>query len=135
MSKKIYSSIRQANEFEHKKKYKKFIDIWFQSPHFNSHLRILNCGVAAKVIVCLISFGLCWVFVAAHEISLVMVSRAILQLQCTGFSLWWLLFLQEHAPQRVGSVVVAEGLSCSLACGIFPEQGSTPNPLHWQVDS
>ena len=29
------------------------------------------------------------------------------------------------------SVVVACGLSCSTACGIFPDQGSSPCPLHW----
>ena len=33
------------------------------------------------------------------------------------------------------SVVVAHGLSCSKACGIFPDQGPNPCPLHWQVDS
>ena len=27
------------------------------------------------------------------------------------------------------------GLSCSRACGIFPDQGSNPYPLHWQADS
>ena len=26
-------------------------------------------------------------------------------------------------------------LSCSVACGIFPDQGSNPCPLHWQADS
>ena len=26
-------------------------------------------------------------------------------------------------------------LSYSVACGIFPDQGSNPCPLHWQVDS
>ena len=35
--------------------------------------------------------------------------------------------------QNVGSVVVAHGPSCSMACGIFPDQ--SPCPLHWQVDS
>ena len=29
----------------------------------------------------------------------------------------------------------AHGLSCSAACGIFPDQGSNPCPLHWQADS
>ena len=29
------------------------------------------------------------------------------------------------------SVVVAHGLSCSTACGIFPDQGKNPRPLHW----
>ena len=33
-----------------------------------------------------------------------------------------------------GSEVVAHGLSCA-ARGIFPDQGSIPRPLHWQVDS
>ena len=30
---------------------------------------------------------------------------------------------------------MAHGLSCSVACGIFPDQGSNPYPLHWQADS
>ena len=29
------------------------------------------------------------------------------------------------------SAVVAHGLSCSVACGIFPDQRSNPCPLHW----
>ena len=33
------------------------------------------------------------------------------------------------------SEFVVHGLSCSAACGIFPDQGSNPCPLHWQVDS
>ena len=37
--------------------------------------------------------------------------------------------------KATGSVVVAHGLSCSSACGIFPDQGSNPYPLHWQVNS
>ena len=35
----------------------------------------------------------------------------------------------------LGLVIVARGLSCSTACGIFRDQGSNPCPLHWQVDS
>ena len=30
---------------------------------------------------------------------------------------------------------MAHGFSCSEACGIFPDQGSNPCPLHWQTDS
>ena len=30
---------------------------------------------------------------------------------------------------------VAHGPSCSAACGILPDQGSNPCPLHWQADS
>ena len=40
-------------------------------------------------------------------------------------------FSSEHT----GSVVVAHGLGCSEACGIFLEQGLNPRPLHWQADS
>ena len=32
------------------------------------------------------------------------------------------------------SVVVVHGLSCSIACGIFPDLGSNLCPLHWQAD-
>ena len=38
--------------------------------------------------------------------------------------------------QSTGLMVVAHGLSCSAACGIFlPDQRSNPCLLHWQVDS
>ena len=33
------------------------------------------------------------------------------------------------------SVVVAFWLSCPMACGIFPDQGSNPGLLYWQADS
>ena len=35
----------------------------------------------------------------------------------------------------IGSVVVVHRLSCSEACEIFPDQGSNPCLLHWQMDS
>ena len=37
--------------------------------------------------------------------------------------------------QITGSVVVAPGLSCSVAHGIFQNQGSKPCLLHWQAGS
>ena len=30
---------------------------------------------------------------------------------------------------------MAHGFSCSMACGIFPDQGWNPGLLHWQMDS
>ena len=83
----------------------------------------------------LIYLWLHWVFVALCWISLLGQVGATLYLQCTGFSLQWLLLslsmrvrqLQElqHtglvAPRHVGSE--------------FLDQGSNPCPLHWQVDS
>ena len=37
--------------------------------------------------------------------------------------------------RRADSAIVAHGPSRSAACGIFPDQGSNPCPLHWQADS
>ena len=61
---------------------------------------------------------------------------------------WGPLFIAARGPltiaaslvgstgsRRAGSVVVAHGRSCSAACGIFPDQGLNPCPLHWQADS
>ena len=45
------------------------------------------------------------------------------------------LLLRNTGFRRAGSVVVAHGPSCSAACGILPDQGSSPSPLHWQADS
>ena len=45
------------------------------------------------------------------------------------------LSLRSTGSRRACSVVVAHGTSCSAACGIFPDQGSNPCPLHWQADS
>ena len=97
-----------------------------------------------KKLICLFSFLLYWVFLAARALS----PRAS---HCGGFS------CQERRTdsgvnrlqqlQRVGSIVVAwglqntgsvvtvPGLSCWAAGGICPEQGSNPCPLHWQLDS
>ena len=35
----------------------------------------------------------------------------------------------------LGSVAAAHKLCCPEACGVFPDQGLNPCPLHWQVDS
>ena len=55
--------------------------------------------------------------------------------QLSRFSELWLLLWRSLGSKHTGSVVVAPGFSCSAACGIFPDQGSNPCPLHWQVDS
>ena len=55
--------------------------------------------------------------------------------RCAGLSLSQPLLLRSTGSRRAGSVVVAHGPSCSVACGIFPDQGSNPCPLHWQADS
>ena len=61
---------------------------------------------------------LCWVFVAARGLSLLVASGGYSSLWCTGFSLWWLLLLQSTGSRHAGftscgtqaSVVVAHGL-------------------------
>ena len=54
---------------------------------------------------------------------------------CVGLSLSWPVLLRSTGSRRAGSIIVAHGPSCSAACGIFPDQGSNPCPLHWQADS
>ena len=82
-----------------------------------------------------------------HGLSLVASSGAYSSLQCLGSSLQRLLLLWSAGSRHMGavvaargfssvdSVVVAQGLSCSSACGIFPGQGWSLCPLHWQADS
>ena len=50
--------------------------------------------------------------------------------RCSGFSL-----VVEHGLEGVqSSLIVMHRLSCSVACGIFPNQGSNSYLLHWQAD-
>ena len=48
------------------------------------------------------SFWLCWVFVAARGLSLVVASRGYSSLRCAGFSLWWLLLLRSTGSRCTG---------------------------------
>ena len=83
----------------------------------------------------LIHFWLCWVFVSMRGLSLLAASRGHSSSRCTGLSLSWPLLSRSTGSRRAGSVVVAHRLCCSVACGILPDQGSNPCPLHWQADS
>ena len=78
---------------------------------------------------------LCWVFVSVQGLSLVAASGGHSSSRCAGLSLSWPLLLWSRGSRRAGSVIVAHGPSCSAACGILPDQGSNPCPLHWQADS
>ena len=82
-----------------------------------------------------IYFWLCWVFVSARGLSLVAASGGHSSSQCAGLSLSQRLLLRSTGSRHAGSVIVAHGPSCSVACGIFPDQGSNLCPLHWQTDS
>ncbi|XP_073658517.1 AP-3 complex subunit sigma-1 isoform X3 [Tursiops truncatus] len=52
-----------------------------------------------------------------------------------GLSLLWPLPLRSTGSGRAGSAAMAHGPSRSAACGIFPDRGTNPCPLHRQVDS
>ena len=67
-------------------------------------------------------------------------------LAVVGCSLWWLILLQSSSSRThkhlwqegygsQASVAVAHRLNCSMACGIFLDQGLNLCALHWQVDS
>ena len=66
----------------------------------------------------------------ARGLSLVAASVGHSSSRCAGLSLSRPLLLQGTGSRRAGSAAVAHGLSCSTACGIFPDQGSNPCPLH-----
>ena len=83
----------------------------------------------------LIDSLLCWVFVSVLGLPVVAASGGYSSSRCAGLSLLCPLLLRSTGSRHAGSVVVAHGPSCSVACGIFPDQGSSPCPLNWQADS
>ena len=86
--------------------------------------------------ICLfIYLWLCWVFVSVRGPSPAVASGGHSSSRCAGLSLSRPLLLRSTGSRRAGSVIVAHGSSCSAACGVFPDQGSNPCPLHWQADS
>ncbi|XP_032493698.1 coenzyme Q-binding protein COQ10 homolog B, mitochondrial isoform X1 [Phocoena sinus] len=52
-----------------------------------------------------------------------------------GLSLSWPLPSRSTGSGRAGSAAMAHGPSRSAACGIFPDRGTNPCPLHRQADS
>ena len=93
------------------------------------------CFFFKYLFIYLFYFWLCWVFVSVRGLSLVVASGDHSSSRRAGLSLSWPLLLWSTGSRRAGSVIVAHGPSCSTACGIFPDQGSNPCPLHWQADS
>ena len=82
-----------------------------------------------------IYFWLCWVFVSVRGLSPLVASGGHSSSRCAGLSLSQPLLSRSTGSGRAGSIVVAHGPSRSAACGILPDQGSNPCPLHWQADS
>ena len=99
-------------------------------------------------------FWLCQFFSAVGGLSLVAASRGYssftawashcsgLSSQSTGSRVYrlqclWHVGSVVVAPglQSTGSTLVAHRLSCSMACGLFPDQGSDWCHLHYKADS
>ena len=80
-------------------------------------------------------FWLHWVFISVRGSSPVAASGGHSSSWCAGLSPPRPLLLRSTGSRRAGSAIVAHGPSCSVACGILPDQGSNPCPLHRQADS
>ena len=82
-----------------------------------------------------ISLLLCWVFIAAHGLSLDAVSRGYSLAVVWGLLIVVAFLVVEHGLWSVGSVIVVHGLGCPMARGNFLDLGLNPCSLHWQADS
>ena len=83
-----------------------------------------------------IYFWLHWVFIATRGLSLVAASGGYSLVVVCGLFVAVASLVSEHRLWGTwASVVAAYRLSCPVADGIFPDQGSNLCPLHWQVDS
>ena len=56
----------------------------------------------SKIPLLVLWISLCWVFIAAHGLSVVVVIGSYSSLPCAGFSLWWLLLLRSTSSRRAG---------------------------------
>ena len=80
-------------------------------------------------------FWLHWVFVGARICSLIVQSGGYCRVAVLKLGAAVAPPAAERRLQSAGSVVGARGLCCPEACGVFPDQGSNPHPLHGQADS
>ena len=102
-----------------------------------------------KIMLFLFTFWLCWVsdsaqgcllFVASRGYPLLVVCRLLIVAAPLAARTWtlglWASVAAAHKLSSSGSQAPEHRLSsiCSTACGIFPDQGSNPCFLHWQVD-
>ena len=107
----------------------------------------LNHWTAKEVLICPILFFffflILFIYLFMAVLGLRFCARAL-----SSRGKWGPLFIAVRGPLTVAASLVAEhrlqtrrlsncghGPSCSAACGILPDQGSNPCPLHWQADS
>ena len=89
-------------------------------------LKYLSSYLFLNNFIYLFNFWLCWVFILLCKLSRIVMSRGYSSLWCEGFSLSWHLLLQSKNSRRTGFSSCR--LSCSMAYGIFPDQGWNPCP-------
>ena len=95
------------NRVIHRVKVFHFDEVQFISFFF--HFMVCLFGVLPKnsfflnlCILFIYYFWLCWVFVAAHRLSLVAASGGSSSLRCAGFSLRWLLLFRSMGSRHAG---------------------------------
>ena len=99
------------------------------------------------IIYLLIYFRLCWVFTADRAFFLVAASGgysldvvrelliAVAFVAEPGLCGMWASVFAVLGFYSISLIVVAHRLSCSEACGIFPDPGLNLCLLHWQADT
>ena len=76
----------------------------------------------------IINFWLIWVFVAVHRLSLIMLREGSSLLVVRGLLTAVAALVAEHRSRARKLSIMAHRLGC--LCGIFPDQGLNPCPLH-----
>ena len=105
--------------------------------HFEFLCMVLGCFLISFFFLLMIQrstlfiyLWLSWVLVSVRGLSPLVASGGHSSSRCAGLSLSRPLLLRSTGSRRAGSVIVAHGPSRSAACGILPDQGSNPCPLH-----
>ena len=98
-----------------------------------SDLLLLVCRNAAYLIFLsyLFIYWLCWVFVAAHRLSLVVACGG----QTLAVVCRLLIAVASRAAEHSSRHVVTLKLCCPKERGIFPDRKSNPCPSYWQTNS
>ena len=102
------------------------------SYYFSFSIYLINPteGVRGVHYYLLFYFWLCWAFIAMLAFLCFLAAVAML-----GFLITVASLVAASGLWSTGSVVVSHGFSCSVACGIFSDQGLNLCLLHWQMGS